>query len=249
MYDAIHENDLVDATGDGNKAQVGLVPNLAPAHPRNPERELDVTGAANAHRLYNEYMLDPLILGEFDRDYDGNVDEMRDDLKGRMDFVGINYYTKLTISGLAGPLTEDIPLLNFLPDTSDLFAWYPRGIYEVAMFVTERYGLPIYITENGTVSEGDETRPIPFLVDHLSWLRRAIAEGADIRGYFFWSLIDNYEWNHGFDMPFGLFGYDPVTKTRSLKKLGEVYGEIAADNGIPLATLETYGTAAGAQAE
>ncbi len=231
MYDAIHAGDTVDADGDGVDTQVGLVPNLAPTEPKDPERELDVAAAADAHQLYNRFMLDPLILGE--------LDEKRDDLGGRMDFVGINYYTTLTVSGMA-PLFSELPLFTFLPDTTDLFAARPDGLYKVAMFVKETYDLPVYITENGTVNKPDEDRGAAFVVNHLTWLRKAIADGADVRGYFYWSLIDNYEWNHGFGMKFGAFAYDVETKERSLKKLGEVYGSIAGANRLLPAVVAEF---------
>ncbi len=247
MYDAIHAGDTVDADGDGVNTMVGLVPNLAPTYPMDPEKERDVKAAENAHKLYNEHMLDPLILGDYDTDLDGTPDEVREDLKGRMDFVGINYYTRLTVSGLSGPLVPHIPLFTFMPDTTNLFAVFPQGIYEVAMFVKERYGLPIYITENGTVSTNDDTETAPaFLVDHLSWIRKAIADGADVRGYMFWSFIDNYEWNHGFGMEFGLFDYDRTTKARTLKKVGEVYSGIAEAGRLTPEILEAHRTEAGA---
>jgi beta-galactosidase len=242
MYDAIHANDEVDADGDGPKAQVGLVPNLAPVVPKDPHRELDVLGAANAHILYNRYFLDPLILGDWDEDFDGVSDAQRDDLKGRMDFVGINYYTTLTVSGLGKPLAKEIPLTNFLPDTKDLFAPNPNGLYHAAKFVKDTYNLPIYITENGTVNSLTEPKGATFLVNHLIWMRKAIADGVDIRGYFYWSLVDNYEWNHGYGMQFGAFSYDTVTKERTLKKLGQVYGTIAKGNSIPQAVLDEYAT-------
>lgn len=243
MYDAVHANDLVDANGDGVVTQVGLVPNLAPTEPANPQREYDVIGAENAHQLYNIHMLDALIFGRWDSSFDGEVNEIREDWKGRMDYVGINYYTRLKLIGARSQLAPGIPLFTFLPDMTDLFEVYPRGIYDVSMFVKERYDLPIYITENGTVSQPEETRAAEFVVNHLSWVRRAIAHGADVRGYFYWSLLDNYEWNHGYDMQFGAFGYDVDTKERIEKHLAGVYGEIARENRLTEEVVATYGTA------
>ena len=84
------------------------------------------------------------------------------------------------------------------------------------MFVKDRYGIPMIITETGTdATQGDE-RIESWLVRHLEWTRRAIKDGADTRGFFYWSLTDNYEWNHGMDMKFGLYAVaKDADKTRT----------------------------------
>lgn len=249
IYDAIHANDVGDLDGDGIPAQVGLVPNLAPQHPADPDREQDVAAAANADYLYNHLFLEALINGNWDEDLDGVTDVVRDDLAGRMDFVGINYYTNVEVIGLPGALTPQVPVLNFLPNPSLLGNSYPRGIYEVVMDVHERYGLPIYITENGVDQEEDPDVGPSFILEHLVWLRKAIHEGADVRGYYLWSLVDNYEWNHGYGMDFGIYAYDVTTKTRQPRPLADVYGAVAAANALSDALLAEYAATARAAAE
>ena len=240
MYDAVHTHDTVDADGDGAAAQVGLVPNLVTVFPLDPANENDVEGAANADYLYNKMFLDALTIGNWDPNFDGVIDEVRSDLKGRMDYVAINYYTKLQVRGLGGPLVDAVPKFTFVPDTTLLFDFYPRGLYEAVMRIERDYDLPVIISENGT-ADGFEYTGGEFLIPHLAWLRQALIDGADVRGYFFWSLVDNYEWNHGYDLKFGMYSYDPTTKQRKSKPIAAIYGEIGANNALRPEMLEQYG--------
>lgn len=239
MYDAVHENDLEDADGDGRPAEVGLVNNFTPFVPLDPEKDEDVRGAEHASYLYNEVFMNAVTLGDLDRNLDREIGdgEHRDDLAGRMDYIGINYYTRVRINGLFSTINPDYPTLDFLPES--LWEFYPEGIYEMIM-LTHRYGLPIYITENGVDDPmGDETGP-GFLVPHLHEVWKAVQEGADVRGYFYWTFMDNFEWNHGFAMKMGMYAYDPATKARRAKRMAEVYGEIAAAGGISRSLLDRY---------
>jgi hypothetical protein len=98
----------------------------------------------------------------------------------------------------------------------------------------QQYGLPILITENG--SPGSEGYPPQedFMVRNLSWIARAIEAGVPVEGYFYWSLMDNYEWNHGMSLDFGLYAVrpdDPI-KLRTPRVAASVYGQIAASRGI-----------------
>ena len=93
------------------------------------------------------------------------------------------------------------------------------------------YGLPAVITENGTQPTDDSGET--FLRPHLDALLGAMASGADVRGYFYWSLMDNYEWNHGLnEFKMGMFAVDPKTKTPLVSPLATGYGAIAVDNGF-----------------
>jgi beta-glucosidase len=94
------------------------------------------------------------------------------------------------------------------------------------------YGKPVYVTENGIDDREDDERPA-YLRGYLGALRDAIAAGADVRGYFHWSLLDNYEWAEGFAAHFGLYGYDPRTLRRSERPSARLYGRIARANRLP----------------
>ncbi len=236
MYDAVHQNDTADADGDGVAAEVGLVHNLTPFKPSDPESELDREAAENASYFFNDIILNGTIKGDLDTNLDGNTDQHRKDFAGRMDYLGINCYTRVAITGLTTNL--GYPILNFLP--SSLWEFYPKGIYDVIM-MARPYGIPAIITENGTQDpEGDETGP-KFLIPHLDWLLKAIHDGADVRGYFYWTFMDNYEWNHGLSIKMGMFSVDPSTKERTPRLNASVYREIAANNSLSEELLEKYG--------
>jgi beta-galactosidase len=240
MYDAVHAEDLADADGDGVAAEVGLVHNLADMLPSNPNSEADVLGAEHADYIFNRVFLNGTILGQLDPDLDGVPDAPRADLAGRMDYLGVNYYTQGIITGLGGPLIPDIPLFDFIPEIP--FDNFPQGLYDVMMLASE-YGRPIIITENGTTDvEGDRAGP-EFFVPHLEALLAAIRDGADVRGYLYWSLLDNYEWNHGTSFRFGLFAVDPQDplKRRTPKRGAAVFREIARFGGLPSSVRAEFG--------
>jgi len=231
MYDAVHAHDTVDADGDGVAARVGVVHNLVSFHPRDPDRPADVAAVASADYVTNRYFLEGVVHGRIDRDLDGVAEELRPDIEGRLDFLGVNYYTRLPLIGLEAPLDPAFPRANFLPDLDGgVFVEYPEGLYEVVVLAAE-YGRPIMITENGRLNPGDDPGE-DFLVPHLRALHRAIAEGIAVEGYFYWSLVDNYEWNHGFDLRFGLYALDNLTKARALRPIGARYAEIVRDRGF-----------------
>jgi beta-glucosidase len=108
----------------------------------------------------------------------------------------------------------------------------PRGIYEVVMRAWRRYRLPILITENGLADSQDAQRA-RFIIDHVAWLHKAIADGADVRGYLHWSLLDNFEWAHGFAPRFGHVEVDYDTLERRIRPSARVYAEMIRRNGVP----------------
>jgi len=105
---------------------------------------------------------------------------------------------------------------------------YPEGIYRVIMGVT-KYRLPIYVTENGVADDKDLLRR-DFIHNHLLWVHRAIKDGADVCGYYYWSLTDNFEWAHGTKMRFGLVNIDYLTQERKVRLSGYYYADIAKNN-------------------
>lgn len=107
---------------------------------------------------------------------------------------------------------------------------FPRGIYYILRWI-KKYNLPIYITENGLADAADEKRT-QFIKEHLFWIKQAMKEGADVRGYFYWSLLDNFEWDKGFWPRFGLVEIDYKTLERKPRKSFYVYKEIIKNNGL-----------------
>jgi len=148
------------------------------------------------------------------------------------DFLGLNYYFRVSLKRTRGSLhviQDDISGQG--RETSDI-GWeiYPRGLFDVLMDFRD-YKLPIYITENGIATSNDDRRQ-RFIVAHLNEVYHAIKGGTDIRGYFHWSLLDNFEWHLGYAPKFGLIGVNRSTLKRTLKFSGKLYGEIAKENGL-----------------
>ncbi len=235
MYDAIEEGDTDDADDDGRSAFTGLVYNLSPVRPADPDSELDQTAADNVFYLFNRVFLDAVIRGDLDADLDGEPSS-RSDLEGRTDWIGINYYAETVVEGIDGSLLPSYsPLLTFNPLELQLEYDRPEGLYEIATFVDETYDLPIIVTENGTPIGDDPGSVSPYLVRHLHQISRAIRDGVDIRGYFYWSLVDTYEWNRGMEAKMGLYGFDAddSDKARTRRPAASTYGDIAEAGRIP----------------
>jgi len=240
MYDAIHAGDTRDADGDGTAAAVGFAADLLDFVPKDPSSDDDVQAAANARHLYDEVFVDAVTRGDFDPLLDGHP-QHRDDLAGRADWVGINYYKRATISSAGSPFLQSFsPLTTFNP-LDLLAAEAPGGIRDIVLFAHRRWGLPIVITENGLPttlrddgrSWDEQTRS---LVQHLVQLRAAIAEGAVVRGYFYWSIVDNIEWNMGMDgMCTGLYAVDKddPAKARTPRPAGAAMARIARARAVP----------------
>ena len=148
------------------------------------------------------------------------------------DFIGFQYYFHSRIR--INPLVSRWGIqFNENKELSD-FGWeiYPEGIYHVLKDL-KKYGKPIYITENGLADARDEKRA-KFIEEHLRWVAKAIKEGVDVRGYFYWSLFDNFEWDKGFWLRFGLVEVDYKTMERKIRQSAWEYAKITKENSIAL---------------
>ncbi|HEX2977639.1 MAG TPA: family 1 glycosylhydrolase [Candidatus Babeliales bacterium] len=125
------------------------------------------------------------------------------------DFIGINYYSRLIV-GNKGPTCMPGEIMTDME-----YALYPDGIYD-AITDMASLGVPIYITENGIPDAKDQHRAL-FIELYTQKIYEAMKDGFDVRGYFYWTLMDNYEWDRGFDQKFGLYKVDFATKERSLR--------------------------------
>jgi beta-glucosidase/6-phospho-beta-glucosidase/beta-galactosidase len=242
MYDAVHAADTVDADGDGQPARVGIVYNLQAVAPEEPRDARDRTAAKNLDYLLNQAFLDGVALGRLDAQLNGQS-VARDDLAHRLDFLGINYYARTTVAGTDLPLLPDIsPLTTFdiLGVTTDYD--YSRGIYEVLKSAAARYPVPILIAEAGVEDSGDTGHASSWIVQTLTWVKRAMAEGVRVEGYYYWSLMDNYEWNHGMQVKMGLYAVDPGDASKARRARGAVatYGRIASAHEIPAELAAKY---------
>ena len=207
-------------------AEVGVVVNLGVPYPEDDGDVDDIRAAEHLDYVYNQALLDMFLNGKFDSNLDGVVDIEDPTVAGKTDWLGLNYYFAFEVAGFPRPIFSDYEYLDFFPKTLDPDPQY----FGQAIEMTAEWGLPIWITENGVANPGPE--------DGLGYVDPALrtvqekAEANDVRGYMFWSLIDNYEWNHGMDMTFGLYGVDLETKERTIRATGETYRQIVADHGF-----------------
>lgn len=144
-------------------------------------------------------------------------------IKDHLDFIGLNYYYYRSITVTWSGIVER----NKNVPKSDM-GWqtFPEGIYHLIMDLTHKYGKPIYITENGIANAHDDMRK-DFIYQHLYWISKANSQGADVRGYFYWSLTDTYEWQDGFDPKFGLIEIDfEHDMERTVRPSAEIFKEI-----------------------
>lgn len=168
---------------------------------------------------------------------------------GTRDYHGINYYTREMVKfDLRAPTElfgQRVPgpgaMHNDVGLDEDFGEIYPEGLYRVLKSVYQRTrgNKPFYITENGFCDTADDRRPRAIL-EHLAMIHRALREGIPVRGYFYWSLVDNFEWNNGWYVRFGLIDIDPHTQKRTPRRSASMFGEICRANALTEEIVERY---------
>jgi beta-glucosidase len=147
-----------------------------------------------------------------------------------LDFLGINYYFRTNVASDGAHGFRDVPLEG-VERTQMGWEVYPDGLRDLLTGFKRTYHNlpPIYITENGMASDDkvidghvDDTQRISFLKRHLAAVDQAIKAGVDIRGYFLWSLMDNFEWAFGYERRFGVVHIDYSTQKRTVKRSAEL---------------------------
>ena len=232
MVDALRAQDTVDVDDDGKATFIGLVMNMADMVPKDPTNADDIVGVEHIDHLYHRLFLDGAVSGSWDDDLDGVFETTKPELVDHLDWVGVNYYAVVTVTGLGTTLPgmSDIPIATFYPE----IGWYPtpEGFGHVLDRAAE-YQLPVIVTENGWSNPSDEGARADLLAESLRVVQGRIDDGRDIRGYYPWSWVDNYEWNHGMTaFHFGLYGLEPGTKARVERPIAVRYREIAGDRGF-----------------
>ncbi len=206
--------------------------NLAQAH-NNAYKEIHKkklqakVGFANILTFYEPYKknstLDKLVVKIIN--YFGN-EKFLNLTRGNHDFLTVQYYfhNRLKFPG---------KIKNKNRVMSDL-GWeiYPEGIYHILKNL-KKYNLPIYITENGLADADDDQRG-RFIQEHLRWVYKAIQENVNVKGYFYWSLLDNFEWDKGFWPRFGLVEVDYRTQERKIRSSAWKYAKICQNNELEI---------------
>jgi beta-glucosidase len=235
--------------------RIGTSFNMSPCEPAT-DSAADRDAAERWHRFTNYWFLEPALRGRYPEGaFQNGVPESRmgieprdmDRVKADLDFLGINLYMRTIVRaapedkvGLgAAPL--DLGGGKDGPRTEFNWEVWPRALYDMVMRVTKDWERPVIeITENGC-SYGDapdedgvvrDDRRIEFYRGYLRELGRAIQDGADVRGYHAWSLLDNFEWGEGYAQRFGLVWVDFDTGERTIKQSARWYGAVAAENAV-----------------
>jgi beta-glucosidase len=235
--------------------RIGIVVNLEPKYPASDDLA-DRAATSRADAYMNRQYLDPIFLGR----YPDELGQMFGDAWPRwpaddvalvrqpIDFVGVNYYTRsVTRFDPHAWLLQAAPT----PQTRATYTetgWevFAPALTDILVWVKDRYGSPpIYVTENGAaffdppVVDGDalaDPLRVAYLRQHIAAVHAAIDRGVDVRGYFVWSLLDNFEWAHGYSKRFGIVHVDFQTQKRTLKDSALFYARVIASNRHVLGT-------------
>jgi beta-glucosidase len=232
------------------KHEIGLVVNLEPKVPASDQPE-DIEATRLADAYMNRQVLDPALRGSYPEEMPLLFGEAwpefpPDDfalIRQPLDFLGINYYKRgVTKADPSNPIEKAVRV-DDRHATHTVIGWevFPAGLTDILVWVKERYGdIPLYVTENGAAfydppeaEDGCIEDPLrtAYLEKHIGASGSAIAAGVDLRGYFVWSLLDNFEWSQGYSARFGIVHVDYRTQKRTLKKSARTYAAIIRGNG------------------
>jgi beta-glucosidase len=209
---AAHRTAVQAVRGSGSATRIGTCLQLVPLLPADPASQADVELTAWLDQMMTTSHIDDLRAG-------GDVG----------DFLGVQYYTRARVdassSALLAPAAVDAEATQM--------GWevYPEG-FGAVLGLAATAGLPLIITENGIATDDDHQR-VRFLDSHLNELRNAMHGGVDVRGYFYWSSFDNFEWNHGYAPTFGLIGIDRDNDFRRVARpSAHALGRVAASGRL-----------------
>lgn len=263
MYKAIKEADTIDADGDGVAANVGFTKEAAEwvaAHQGMPsDLPVDKRALDRTLWVYQHLFVEALRQGSFDSDLDGTLDEPHPEWKDTLDWLGVQYYSRSGVTGSPGlitfpdgvgltpcfggfdfgacitPLdpTHVVPAMSYEHD--------PSGLSLVLEDFGQRWpDLPLTVTESG-IATTVGARRAEVIVRALEQIDKAKKAGVDVRGYYHWSIYDNFEWALGFTPRFGLYTVDFTTYQRTPTEGATVLGDIAAARTLTDAQRKKYG--------
>ncbi|MGC8971110.1 MAG: GH1 family beta-glucosidase [bacterium] len=236
----------------GIKGQIGITLNLTPMHPASNKEE-DILSANKMDLMWNKWFLDPILKGSFPQEF---IDILLENkikfeidpehikkINSKIDFLGVNYYTRNIVA-----YDSNVPIIcartiePAINKTEMGWEIYPEGLYELLSSIKKEYGdILLYITENGAAFKDElinekveDPRRVDYLRRHFYQAYKAINDGVNLKGYFVWSLMDNFEWAFGYTKRFGIVYVDYPTQKRIIKRSGYYYREVIEKNGVEL---------------
>ncbi len=225
-------------------ARVGWAQNFGMFDPIRPTSRLDRFIAHMAEISFNDLFPRAIQTGAASFPYNLFAGDLRK-VQGTCDYAGINtYYRDLVGLDLRQPWQPFKRIVASGAPLSDQpigISWgevYPQGIARAARLLAP-LGKPIYVTESGVADRADRLRPWQIAAG-VRAMHEAIAEGIDLRGYYHWSLVDNFEWAEGWSTRFGLIALDPETQERTPRRSAAFYSAIAQANALTLEMLREY---------
>ena len=218
---------------NGNNVQIGIVKNIFQFDPFNRWNLLDWITSKILNDVYTNDPINFLKTGSFRFFLPGakSINMKNNSAKNSLDFIGLNYYSRMHVRGHINTkksFTLETRKQDIQTDMN--YSIYPEGFYR-ALKTISQLNVPIYVTENGVADKKDFIRA-EFISKYLFAMYKAIKEGIDIRGYFYWSLMDNFEWAEGYQMKFGLYEVDFKTQKRTLRKGSKPFIEIINKKGF-----------------
>jgi len=243
----------VEAYRADGRNSVGLVVNLEPKYAAT-DSEVDRAATARADAYMNRHYLDPVLLGTYPEELadifgpawpEFPAAEL-ERIRQPIDFLGVNYYTRNVTRDDPAALPVRAGRVRQPRHAHTETDWevYPDGLFDTLKWVRQRYGpMPLYVTENGaafydppaaTNGRVDDPLRVEYYHNHIAAVQRAIRDGVDVRGYFAWSLLDNFEWAHGYSKRFGIVHVDYETQKRTPKASAVYYSEVIASRGAVL---------------
>lgn len=233
------------------KAPVGIVLNLEPKYPASGG-EADVAATRRADAFMNRQYLDPLFRGAYPDEMPELFGEAWPEhaasdfatITEPIDFLGINYYSRGWTKNDPDVAIERASRVKNPLATYTEMGWevFPQGLTDILERVAKHYTkIPLYVTENGAAFYDPPTAPdegiddplrVAYLRSHLGAVREAIKRGTDVRGYFAWSFLDNFEWSEGYSRRFGIVHVDYATMRRTVKRSGRFFADLIRNNGL-----------------
>lgn len=220
------------------KTKVGFAKSFIWFDPHNKRGIINKLMTEIYRYLYNKLYFKPFYSGKYPLLLGGRKIH---DAKDSLDFIGINYYFRCECRVDFWKNPFKVHLMPAAGAETTLFNWevFPDGLYHLTKLVHRKLHKPVLITENG-ISTLDDDQRISYIIKHLDALNRAMAEGADVMGYMYWSFLDNFEWAEGYTQPFGIVSFNHKTFERTPKKSSQVYSEICKTSTVTNAMINKY---------
>jgi len=219
-------------------SEAGIVLNFTPCYP-NSNSDADLAATSRADEYINQWYMQPVMEGAYPDVINALPKEDRPPIEDGdmeticqpLDFLGINFYTRLHYSAPRERNALFFEHSHRGPTTDIGWEIYPKALYELLMSLNNKYSLPpIFITENGAAMKDELAQGevkdydrIAYYNSHLNVVHEAVKDGVEVSGYFAWSLLDNFEWAEGYEKRFGLVHVDFETQKRTLKHSALAY--------------------------